>query len=147
MGLYVQAAVAHTVRGQTEPVITSMGNVIKVVTLDTMETHVPGPAAVTVLGLTTPVTVPVEPVRKAVMPGIMEANVVNVAAGNCAGNKACGRDSGACHSCNPGQYGNTCHARCSRHCAGPHNACHRTSGACEAGCKPGYTGPKCTQRK
>ena len=62
------------------PVITSVGNVIKVVTLDTMETHVPGPAAVTVLDLTTPVTVPVEPVRKAVMPGIMEDSVVNVAA-------------------------------------------------------------------
>ena len=80
MGLYVQAAVAKTVRSQTVPVITSMGNVIKVVTLDTMETDVPRLAAVTVLDLTTPVTVPVEPVRKAVMPGIMETNVVNVAA-------------------------------------------------------------------
>ena len=80
MGMAVQAAVAHTVPGLTEPVITSVGNVIKVVTLDTMEPHVPGPAAVTVLDLTTPVIVPVEPVRKAVMPGIMEDSVVNVAA-------------------------------------------------------------------
>ena len=48
MGLDVHASVAHTVWGQTLPVITSVGNVIKVVTLDTMETHVPGPAAVTV---------------------------------------------------------------------------------------------------
>ncbi|KAK3736773.1 hypothetical protein RRG08_056905 [Elysia crispata] len=64
MGMAVHAAVAHTVRGQTVPVITSMGNVIK----------------------------------------------------------------------------------CSRHCAGSHNACDRTSGACGAGCKPGFRGLKCTQR-
>ena len=80
MGLDVHASVAHTVWGQTVPVITLVGNVIKVVTLDTMETDVPGPAAVTVLDLTAPVTVPVEPVRQAVMPGTMEASVENVAA-------------------------------------------------------------------
>ena len=67
-------------RGQTDPVITPVGNVIKVVTLDTMEKDVPGPAAVIVLDHTTPVTVLVEPVRKAVMSGILEASVVNLAA-------------------------------------------------------------------
>ena len=64
--------------GQTEPVITSMGNVIKAVTLDTMETDVPGPAAVIVLDHTTHVTVPVDPVRQAVSQGTEDQNVLNV---------------------------------------------------------------------
>ncbi|KAK3738832.1 hypothetical protein RRG08_004627 [Elysia crispata] len=77
MGLDVHAPVAHTVPGQTDPVITSVGNVIKVVTLDTMETDVPGPAAVTVQDLTISVTVLVELVRQAVNQGTEDQSVLN----------------------------------------------------------------------
>ena len=46
--------------------------------------------------------------------------------------------------CYAGSYGIDCEKRCSRNCAGSYqSSCDHVTGACDYGCKPGFTGPVC----
>lgn len=47
-------------------------------------------------------------------------------------------------ACSPGKYGPDCINSCDGHCLN-NAACNITTGKCDAGCKPGYTGDKCNK--
>ena len=47
--------------------------------------------------------------------------------------------------CGPGRYGSECKESCSRNCKG--STCHNVNGFCSMGCKDGYIGNHCDQRK
>lgn len=47
-----------------------------------------------------------------------------------------------CLECSTGTYGPGCLDSCTGHCLND-KACNTTTGRCDAGCKPGYTGEKC----
>lgn len=44
--------------------------------------------------------------------------------------------------CSPGKYGPRCLYRCTGNCLND-KACNVTTGKCDDGCKPGYTGDMC----
>lgn len=44
--------------------------------------------------------------------------------------------------CSQGMYGSGCLKKCSKHCLYD-DKCNRTTGTCDAGCKPGYKGALC----
>lgn len=46
--------------------------------------------------------------------------------------------------CPPGYYGNDCRYQCSLNC-NVRNSCDISTGQCEGGCKPGWTGNTCNQ--
>lgn len=48
--------------------------------------------------------------------------------------------------CQPGYYGNNCTYICSRNCLHDY-ICDRFTGHCKSGCKPGWAGDRCNQRK
>lgn len=48
--------------------------------------------------------------------------------------------------CQPGYYGNSCTGICSENCFKSTN-CDRFTGDCNGGCKQGWMGSKCDQRK
>lgn len=49
--------------------------------------------------------------------------------------------------CQPGYYGKNCTYMCSGNCLHDNNRCDRFTGQCNSGCKPGWTGNICYQRK
>lgn len=46
--------------------------------------------------------------------------------------------------CPPGYYGNDCRYQCSVNCYG-NRSCDQSTGQCEGGCQPGWSGDTCDQ--